>query len=100
MHICNESCPFGQLAVLRGKLFNVGHYTYIVQPMHIGTIDMYHFILPSQTLTLAGGHKVSTKQNLLASFFWHTFRLIGMKIDVELKHFKLNILRLRLSQID
>ena len=35
---------------------------------HIGTIDFYHFIPLSLTLTLAGGRKVSTKQNLLASF--------------------------------
>ena len=32
-----------------------------------GTIDFYHFILLSLTLTLAGGHKISAKQNLLAS---------------------------------
>ena len=33
----------------------------------IGTIDFYHFIPLSLTLTLPGGHKVSAKQNLLAS---------------------------------
>ena len=34
----------------------------------ICTINFYHFIPLSLTLTLPGGHKVSTKQNLLASF--------------------------------
>ena len=32
--------------------------------MFIGTIDLYHFIPLSLTLTLAGGHKVSAKQNI------------------------------------
>ena len=34
----------------------------------IGTIDFYHFVMLSLTLTLSGDHKVSTKQHLLASF--------------------------------
>ena len=56
------------------KTFNIGHYTQTVQPnlfipaMLIGTIDFYHFILLSLTLILPGGHMVSIKQNLLASF--------------------------------
>ena len=36
-----------------------------------GTIDFYNFTPLLQTLTLAGGHKVSTKQNLLATVFAH-----------------------------
>ena len=36
--------------------------------MLIGTIDFYHFVPLSLTLTLPGGDKVSAKQNLLASF--------------------------------
>ena len=35
--------------------------------MHIGTIDFYHFIPLSLTLTLPEGHKVSVEQNFLAS---------------------------------
>ena len=34
----------------------------------ISNIEFYHVILLSVTLTMAGGHKVSAKQNLLASF--------------------------------
>ena len=37
--------------------------------MLIGTIDFYHFIPLLLTLTLPGGNKVSTKQNL----FWLQF---------------------------
>ena len=37
-----------------------------IPTMHIGTIDFYNFIPFSLTLTLPWGHKVSTKQNLLA----------------------------------
>ena len=36
--------------------------------MLIGTVDFYHFIPLSVNLTVAGSHKVSAKQNLLASF--------------------------------
>ena len=56
------------------QTFNIGHYMQTVQPiffipaMLIGTFDHYKFILLSLTLTLPRGHKVSTKQNLLASF--------------------------------
>ena len=34
--------------------------------MLVGTIDFYHLIPLPVTLTLAGDHKASTKQNLLA----------------------------------
>ena len=37
--------------------------------MHIGTIDFYHFIPFSLTLTSPGGHKVSAKKYLLPEFF-------------------------------
>ena len=66
------SGPGSQLAVLCGKNFYSGYYTQIVEPklfippMLVGTIDFYHFILLSLTLTLHGDHKVSAK--LLNSF--------------------------------
>ena len=49
--------------------------------MFIGTIDFCHFIRLSLTLTLPWGHKVSAKQNLLASFsrilfIWSGWNLI------------------------
>ena len=34
---------------------------FVVPAMFVGTIDFYHFIPLSLTLTLAGGHKVSAK---------------------------------------
>ena len=37
------------------------------------TVDFYHFMHLSVTLTSAGGHKVGGKQNLLASFSWTLF---------------------------
>ena len=59
---------------MHGKGFNVGHYTqtfqaiFFIPAMLIGTINFYHFIPLSVTLTLSGGHKVSAKQNLLRFF--------------------------------
>ena len=70
----SSCCPPGQPAVLHGKNFNVGYCKQTFRPntfilaMLIGTIEFCHFIPLSVTLTLAGGHKVSTEQNLLASF--------------------------------
>ena len=64
--------------------------------MLTGAIDFYHFIPFSLALALARGqtrgHKVSTKQNLLALLFFSHFSIVGMKIDVFAKLFKLNIL--------
>ena len=78
MDLYSKSCSSvrlaGRPAVLRGKNFNAGHYTQTVQPncfipaMLIGTIDFYHFMPFSLTLTLPGGNKVSAKPNQLASF--------------------------------
>ena len=59
---------------LSGKNFNFGHYTQIFQPdsfisaMLKGIIHLHHVTPASGTLTLAGGHKASISQNLLASF--------------------------------
>ena len=41
--------------------------------MLIGTISYYHFIQLSVTLTFTGGHKVSAKHSLLASFSFTLF---------------------------
>ena len=77
MGLCSESCLSGWLAglsVLYGKNCDIGHYMKTVQPnlfivsMLIGTIDFCHLIPLLLTWTLPGGHKISTKQNLLASF--------------------------------
>ena len=101
MDLCKELCLTGQLVGhLAWQSFNVGHYTPSVQPnlfipaMLTGTIDFYHFIPLSLTLTLSWGHKVSAKQDLLALFslfsptlfFWSRWSLmwslIRMKFDV------------------
>ena len=61
--------PTSRTAFLRGKtLVQAIFFVRVMLIGAIGTIDFYHFVPLSLTLTLAGGHKVSTKQNLLASF--------------------------------
>ena len=52
----------------------------------------------SPTLTLPGGHKVSGKQNLLASFS-QKLLLIRMKFITVFDQFKLNVPILFLSEI-
>ena len=49
--------------------------------MHLGTIDFYHFIPVLLTVTMAVGHKVSTQQNLLASFS-HTLQSFRLFLDI------------------
>ena len=102
MDLCYEWCFVwlaGWLSVLCGKNFNVRCYMQTFHPnlfiptMLVGTIDFYHCIPLSLTLTWPRGHKVSTNQNLGFIFFAH-FSLIRMKFDVVMKQFKLNILRL------
>ena len=102
-------CVDGRPDVLREKNCNDGHYTQTVQPnllipvVFIGNVDFYHFVLLSLTLILPGGHKVSAKQNMLASFsptfFFFFFYLIRMKFDLVIKQFKLNTLRLLFSEL-
>ena len=107
MDLCSESCLFGGPAgglSCMAKTFNIGHYRQTVQPnfvipaILVGTIDFYHGIPLLLTLTLPGGHKDSAKQDILASFS-RTLLLIRMKFDVVMKQFKLNTLRLFLSDI-
>ena len=76
------------------KTFNVGHYAQTFQQssfipaMLTGAIDFYHFIPLSLTLTLARGHTVSTKQNLLKffGFFCIFFQLNGVKYGIVMKY--------------
>ena len=76
------------LAILCGKNFDVVHYGQTFLPIFfffffclpavlIGTINFYHFIPLSVTLTLAGGHKVSNKQNLLVAISSTLFNCSG-----------------------
>ena len=83
------TCPVGRLSCvtttltldITRKLFNQ-FLSYV--HMLIGTIDSYHFRLISLILILPGGHKVRTKQYLLASFP-PTLHLTGMKFAVVMK---------------
>ena len=43
-----------------------------IPAMLIGTIDLNHFIPLPLTLTLPGGHKISTQQNVWLHFLTHT----------------------------
>ena len=55
---------------LADKSFNAAHYMQTLQPnvfipgMLIGIIEFFHLVPLSLTLTLAGGYKVSAKQDL------------------------------------
>ena len=65
---------------------------FVITAMLLGTIDFCHFI--SLTLTLPGGHNV-----FLASFSrTHEFSATRVKFDLVLKQFKLNIMKLILSE--
>ena len=83
IHVMSCICPAGMAKNLTlditHKLFNQ-----FVSYLLIGTIDFYHFILISLTLTLPLCHKVSAKQNLLASFsctllIWSGWNLMWCK---------------------
>ena len=64
----------GQPSIMPGTNFSIGLFTQTFWPIFftpatlIGIADFYHFTPLSVTLTLTWGHKVSVKQNLLASF--------------------------------
>ena len=103
MDLCNESCSSGRLAVLRGKNFNVGHYTQTFKPffipaMLIGTTDFYKFFITFTDLKRGWESQGQCKAKPLGYIFSHTFELIRMKFEV-LKQLKLNIPKLCLSGI-
>ena len=81
--LCIELCSSDGLVVLHGTNINVEHYTQTFQPfcfiaaMLIGTLDIYYFTSLSLTLTLTGGHNVSSEQNLLVSFSRTLFNWSG-----------------------
>ena len=61
--------------------------------MLLGTIDLYDFLPLSVSWTLAGCHKVSAKQDLLASFSCAHFNRSGWNlIDVKAEAVKLSTL--------
>ena len=85
--LCNESCSSGWPAGhLVWQKFDVAHCRQAVQPiffilvMLIGTMDFYHFVPLYVILTLPGSHNVSTKQNLLASFYHTLFIWSGWNL--------------------
>ena len=75
MNVCSKWCLSGRAASWPSYMVRTyKHYWQTFPPnlfipaMIIGAIDVYCSIPLSVTLTLAGGHKVSAKQILLASF--------------------------------
>ena len=76
MELCNKLSLADWLSC-KAKTFNVWHYTQTVRPNLFisatlrGTIDFYHSISLSVTLTLPQGHKVSAKQNHGVHFLKH-----------------------------
>ena len=67
--------------------------------MLISTVDFYHFIPLSVTLTLADGSQAQHKPELVGFIFLHIFQLIRMQLDVMLKQFMLKILIMLLDEI-
>ena len=97
--------PDGWLAgCLAWQKVSIGHYTQTILPnvfipaMLIGTIDFYHFMPFTLTLTLPWG-QAQHEAKSIGFIFSHTFHLIRMKFDVVLKQFKMNFMSLLLSNI-
>ena len=100
--ICNKFCSSGHMSVSFG--INIGHcmqtfQPYLFMPCLKALLTSIHSIPLCMTLTMAGGHKVSAKQNLLASSSCTFFCWSEWKFDMVLKQFKLNVLILNLSEI-
>ena len=103
--LCNESCSSGQPAscpaVLHDKYLNVGHQmqtvqlNFVIPAMLIGTIDFYHCILLSLTLTLSGVHRVTAKKKPIGVIFLHTFHLIRTTFDVVMGLLRSKIFKTR-----
>ena len=84
--VLHYSEEFGVLVANNHTLKNLTQTrTFFFLAMLIGTIDLYHFIPFSVTLTLAGSHKVSTNRNPLPSFSKDTFDLTKMKFGLVLE---------------
>ena len=111
-YLCNLSSMSVWLAVrmsvLCGKDFNMDlsmqtcQSNSLMPAMLIGTIDLYHFMPLSVTFALAEGHRKAKnrKQNLL-NLFCHTLvKWSGLNLNMVLKHFMLNILKLRSGEIN
>ena len=77
--VCPASCT---------KNFIIGHYLQTIQPIffHACHACRHHWLLPfrqlSLTLTLPGGHKVSSDQNVLASFSGTLFSWSGWNLTL------------------
>ena len=73
--------------------FNVGHYEYTFSPnyfilgMLLGTIGLYHFMS-----LLVIGRETQDQRKAKPLGFIFSFQLIRLKLDLVLKHIKLNIL--------
>ena len=98
----------GWLAILHDKNFDVRHYPQTFQPgsfiptFLLITIELYHFVPLSMTLTKAGVNKINGKKDLFASFSCTLSKkilLIRMKFDVVWNQFKLNISILLFNEI-
>ena len=100
IHAMSRVRPAASLAwqKLQRRQLHTHLLRFSIAVMLIGTIDCYHFIPLSMTMTLAGDHK-SAQSKTLAFIFSNTFQAIKMKFYLEVKQFKLNILTVLLSQI-
>ena len=84
MDLCNQSSASWPSLVM--KTWTLTLYVnfpvkfFFIFAMLTGTIDLYHFIPLSVTLTLALGHKVCAKQSLVASFPCTLFNWSGWNL--------------------
>ena len=105
MDLCYESCSSRRLAVLFSKTFNIVHILTKFSTKFFHTCHTYrhHWVLSFCTivtyLNLGWRSQGQRKARSPGFFFSHTFQLIRMKVDMVLKHFKLNSLILFLSDI-
>ena len=98
--LCNELCLSNHLHGQNVWLYNANFLTnfFFMFAMLIGTIDFYHFIPLSLTLTLPGSQG-QHEAKAVGLIFLCTFHQIRIKFDIVMNETKLDIMRLPSSKI-
>ena len=79
IYILRRLAAFAWPLAITRKLFNL--FFFFCHTGHAyGHIDFYHFIPFSLTLIMIGGHKVSSTQNIWASFSRTLFKRLGINL--------------------
>ena len=93
--------PAGRLAWQKLKCWTLNtncSTTFIIPAMLIDTTELNHFIQLFADFDLAWESQDYRKAKPVGYIFFHICHLIRLKSDVVMKQFKLNILRLFLSE--